>query len=100
MSLAPGTTLTCSSLLSAEEEAGFAAGLVAAAAGAAFAPGITAGFTAGAAAPGAGLAAGESDAGCCCSDFTALRALSMASGFFAAGVPGFAPAPAAEGVKS
>src|SRR5581483_2180172 len=116
MSLAPGTTLTCCSLLvcPGAEAAGFGAGA------AAFAPGIAAAFTAGAGAPGAGLAAC-----CCCSDFTVLRALSMAEGFcahippaiiaiatmpvvsficgpyfFAAGVPGFAPAPAAEGVKS
>src|SRR5208282_2929756 len=57
-------------------------------------PGMTAGFTAGAGAPGAGFAADPTPAASsaallslacfCCSDFAMLRALSMASGFWAA----------------
>src|SRR5579863_2329973 len=75
MSLLPGTTFTRSSLLFAEAETGLVAGCVAATAG--LAAGITAGLTAGAGAPGAGFGP---EACCCCSDFTVLRALSIASG--------------------
>ena len=73
---APGTTFTFWSWLFAEDvEAGFAAAT-------GLDPGMAAGFTAGAGAPGAGFGAGL--ACCCCSDFAVLRALSMASGLWAA----------------
>src|SRR5579862_3305551 len=85
MSSLPGTTFTRSSLLLAEEETGFAAGSAAKAAG--LAAGIAAGLTAGAGAPGVGLAPVVPEACCCCSDFTVLRALSIASGLWPKATP-------------